>query len=314
MSLSFARSILVFLSESALVASHSGQVSWSGPAQCIDEASLFAKVAEAKSKEAVSPLHHVRGTAEQTPSGYRFVLELLEGASLRGQRVMEMEGGDCRKEDDALALIIAMLLEGSVAVEPAVTSGPPKPKPQKSVPEEPSGPKVKVEEDSSRGIRFGWGLSVSSNLGLLPQISPGIGGMVKATWDKAFSAKFSTSYLVPSRTGGNTTVELGALSGGMAACREWSIARADFGLCAGFSVIALHARGQGFEDNRAGWSILPASEVSLPLGWRLAALRLEISPGMTFPWKRVQYKALGVPLHRTDPVMGTLALSSTWEF
>lgn len=82
---------------------------WDAPPACISQQELSASLEGEASPEAAR--RSIHGKAVATSDGWRFTLKVHEDGSYLGERVLELEGHECRAHDDALQLVLQLLLE-----------------------------------------------------------------------------------------------------------------------------------------------------------------------------------------------------------
>ncbi|MGE0549333.1 MAG: hypothetical protein AB7R00_19840 [Kofleriaceae bacterium] len=267
-------------------------------AGCVDERTLLERVT---TRLGDRPTHRgsrvIAGHVELTADGFRahIVVSDRHGAVI-GERELVEASADCRRLDDKLVLVVAMLLDRPEPPPPPVAVQP-----------------ARVEQTPVSSKSGGWGsglgVSTTTAVGMLPGMS--LSGRVSVVIDPP-----ATPAIVASLSGWlprTETADMGAsrftlVGGALAACpRLW--ARGAFGMsaCLGAEVSWIGARGRDFDSNQhtSAWlahvtadtsvtlAIAPRWTASLGLvGWiPLVRPRFFYSDGMT---DRTLYQAPSV--------------------
>lgn len=222
------------------------RLEWIAPSECIGERELAKLVEANRSDEPLSASRRVAGRAEKSQNGYRFSLDLWEENRRIGQRVLDVNGENCRVEDASLALVVAMLLEGPELQRErptAIVSS--------------TLVRFDVPPTSSPESSFSLATAVALMPGLTPSVVPG------PLLGFAFSrerlvARLEASYLPRSSTSrpGLGSVSLDAASIGLFGCGVLVPAPVEFEVCGGARGALVHASGAEFPRNRDASSSL----------------------------------------------------------
>src|SRR5690606_29139698 len=158
-----------------------GLRSWEAPGECIFLPDLRGKVA-AQSTPDQRELRSVEGQVKTSDSGWSVTLTVYEGDVRLGERVLELQGEDCRAHDETLALVIALLLEHGPAPPDDSKQTESEPTPPESAPpesadllsdESPDAPVDPPAKHPSETLRGRVGLGVSALSGLAPSLAWG---------------------------------------------------------------------------------------------------------------------------------------------
>lgn len=230
------------------------------------------------------------------PSGY--FAEVRASGRTEGVRQVSKEGSTCAPLAEAVSVVLAVLLD----LEPRDVPTPP-PLPPPTAPPAPAParapaapmPTEPVEPAEPLGFALGAHVGAAYRLvgdGVAPTLSVAFRPRVDR-WEAAVGALWapygSSDYL-------DHSIAISLLSGRLGGCAwlQRSRARADLGLCAGFSVGNLHARGKGFPTEESAndvWLAFDAGAAGrLPLT-RKWAVRFTIST--IFPTRAQTYTAAG---------------------
>jgi len=209
---------------------------------CIDEAALEARVARLVRAERLNPDRRVEGSFTDTEAGRVVHFRVYEAQELVGVRRLEFQDRECAPLEEAVELVLAMLLEGH-GFEPP-TEEPVEALEAPVEAEEPAAPPPKPEKKPRVMGRFRLGPEVS--FGVLPMPSAGLRleGGVELSIPLAFFGR-ATWHLddgLPIDGGGS--LELGAYRLAGLACylyrAPWVVSA-----CAGVGFVSVEATGTG---------------------------------------------------------------------
>ncbi len=291
------------------------------PAECVDGDGL-RRLVLANSTQPPAPSRRIIGGVERNASGYRFQLILQEGGVSRGQRVLDVPGDDCHREDPALGLVAAMLLEGPAdpppAAEPEVATQPPlPPPPAPSAAEEP----LEKEEPSTSRTRFGAGAAMGMSFGLQPGVAPGVivGGVVELL--PPLDLRATAAYFFPTvRNEGSFGVEVDRFSAGAELCARFPPRPFHLEACAGGQALILWALGRGFPANRREDAVFAAFSATARALWPISdAWRLSGAAGLLVTSGQATFVGTDesgneVELFRSSRVAPQFELGVEWLF
>lgn len=95
---------------SQLSAKEQASLRWSAPAGCLSRRELWLKVVEILGEQPTGQVQ-LWGEARRTAWGVSVVLSTRVGERAMGERQLELRGSDCREHDEAIAVVVALLLE-----------------------------------------------------------------------------------------------------------------------------------------------------------------------------------------------------------
>jgi hypothetical protein len=169
-----------------------------------------------------------------------------------GTREIVSETPNCRSLDDALVLVVALMIDpDAIGAKPA--PGPPPAPPPPQVTREIVHERVVVHEvERVPERRDPWlveaALTGAASIARLPGIAPAAGLSLRAGPNRLVAFEASVG-IVPSKTldVGARSVEYGLLEGGLAYCPTVALGeRAEVGGCAGLRLGAIRSRGRNF--------------------------------------------------------------------
>jgi hypothetical protein len=238
-----------------------------GGEECIDQSELAAKVSAALGRPALatSPENQqghavVRGTVGRgtTGRGWVAVVEVDRAEMPPLRRELSLDASDCRELDEAIVLVIALLIDSAVSNPPPLTIERPAPALSVSI-----GPDLAIAAGMLPGLYFGFGLIGEAE--------------IARVWPIALSAH---EWPVTRETAGASGGQLGAWTVGVAVCPTL-LARATWQIfvCAGGSggevrsngigLLSAHDNARAFVevDGQVGLRFRLAGPVAARLGW-----------------------------------------------
>lgn len=248
-----------------------------GGEDCISPSDLASKVAAALGHPVFSPASspddgHVRGSVGPGPfgRGWLAVVEARHGAAPPLRRELAMNAPDCRQLDEAIVLVVALLLDSAVTSLPPLTIGSSAPSISASL-----GPDVAVAWGMLPGPSIGVGLVSTTQIGrLLPIV------LSFHEWPSTHAAQ------------GTAGGRIAALTFGAAVCplefrrRGWEI----FG-CAGASGGEVTSAGSGLVHTRNDARQYIQIDTQVGLRLRVADhVASRVALGAGFPFTRYEYQ------------------------
>jgi hypothetical protein len=247
-----------------------------GAEACPDEAALIAE-AESIAGRAVFGAENTRridGSIERTDSGFHAVVRVFdEAGTALGERGFTSEGESCDELGHALALGIALIVDGGLvpADEPAPVEDPPRvirPGPRRepaAMLDRPDMSRVVPHEDP-RGPMFG--VSVGATLGELPSVALSLGAHARVMLGRRYSAEAAVVAALPAAepVPPDASAEFWSLGLELAICpyddRAGGMA---FAICAGGAVGLIVSRAVGFPraENALGFHAGPLAGARL---------------------------------------------------
>jgi hypothetical protein len=293
------------------------------PAECVDGDGL-RRLVLANSTQPPAPSRRIIGGVERNASGYRFQLILQEGGVSRGQRVLDVPGDDCHREDPALGLVAAMLLEGPPDPAPASEAETPKEPPASPpppVPAEEEEDPAPADEPPPPRTRFGATAAMGASFGLQPGVAPGV--VVGAVVELAppLDLRATAAYFFPTvRNEGAVGVEVDRFSAGAELCVRLPPRGFHVEGCAGGQALILWALGRGFPANRREDAVFAAFSATARAVWPLSdAWRLSGAAGLLVTSGQAAFvgtDASGkeIELFRSSRVAPQVELGIEWLF
>jgi len=212
---------------------------------CVDEAALEERAIRLVRPDRLNPARKVHGVVTAADPGRVVEFEVLEGTQLVGRRRLVFDSQECAPFEEAVELVLAMLLEGQgfepPVAEPPVSEPPPHPPPKPESPPPPPPPPSNIERPRVTG-RFR--LAGELALDVFPAPSAGIRleGGVDLSVPIALVARATWHFedAIPIEGGGR--LEFGGYRLAAMACylhrRSWILAG-----CAGLGFVSIHATG-----------------------------------------------------------------------
>jgi hypothetical protein len=241
-------------------AGRTSSLSWvrlDGAESCIGTQELAQKVEKRlKRKVFVSASEadvSVEGHVERSgPSRWHAVITVRNASGeLLGTRELDQDGNECSAFDDALVLVVSVLIdpEADLAPEPAKAEAP-KPKERVVVRRERVVVRVPAPHEAAPEWRLEAGTAPTVGFGVLPATSWGVSAAVVLEPPRFWGILVTGTYFVPSEIGTDQGAksELTLAYGGAGLCPlSFRSGRISDRLCAGVAAGALSTRGTGFD-------------------------------------------------------------------
>jgi hypothetical protein len=228
-----------------------------GLPSCVDEPTLEGRVAALLRPERINPSRHVQGTVESDGTGRVVQFRVFEGEELIGSRRLVFDSEDCAPFQEAVELVLAMLLEGHGFDEPTGPEAEAQPEealPEEVLPSPPPAPPVpaQAKPQSKRRVRGHARLGGEFSVGVFPNASLGLrleGGVeFKAPLALLARATWHMQGAIPVAGGGR--LEFGGYRLAMQACYlhrpSWVLS-----LCAGMGYVSVRATGVDVPSGRS---------------------------------------------------------------
>jgi hypothetical protein len=192
----------------------------------------------------------IEGHIAPSPRGTGFQATILlrdESGKNLGTRALDTRSSSCRELDEAIALVVALMIDPNAAARPAPTAPAPLPAPAPAPPPQAEPTKVEAREGWEKVAR----LRAGALAGLLPQVVATTSVSVEVIPAQFLGVQIS-AVLVPasSLAKGVEGAVVSLAAGGLSVCPlhlgAW---RFSFSACAGVSLGALTGWGVGFPTN-----------------------------------------------------------------
>lgn len=300
-------------------------LTWTGPADCQDDGTLEQEIeriigdsADADANESI----RVRAKVERQPDGNWLVQLQTQTGAVTGERTLV--GATCAELRRATALIVALMINPNVRVEPSpAVSTPPKrtdtppPRPVRPPAPEPLSPAASTQEPLS----FWLGAGLMGGIGVLPGASAGVQLAVGLELGALVIELNGGAWLPRDKQSDDSTSNLEA--GGEFDLQEANLFlcyragdSASLGACAGGG--ARHMSGTGFGVSDPGeadgtWAAFVARVFAdLPLSSRWSA---RPSLNAEIPFRPPTFTLAGVgDVHTPRPVAAHLELALRFRF
>lgn len=217
---------------------------------CVDEGTLERRVAALVRPDWLNPARRVEGTVVPQGAGWEVRFRVFEGDQLVGHRSLTFENSDCAPFQEAVELVLAMLLEGQGFEEPPPEATEAEPAPV--VPPPPEAAPRENERAPARRVLGHFRLGGEASFGVLPAPSLGIrleGGVeLKVPLALLARATWHTGGAVPVPSGGS--LEFSGYRLATQACylyrQGWVVSA-----CAGLGFVSLTATGVNVPGGRS---------------------------------------------------------------
>jgi hypothetical protein len=261
-------------------------LTWVSPDPSCDGASVRVRALQLLPAGVAPRSLHAR--ADLSRDGHEWLVQLeTHSENNTGRRVLR--GSSCKEIQEAIALLLAMILEAESRSEqapaspPAPPSAPPPPPPTPEPVIEPAPP------PPSPVRHLGWLLRAegSAAYGLQPRLGLGIGGVIGASWDD-FEFGVGASYWPVTREhafDGTATLEIARENFTLNGCyRLWRWGRFDLAPCLAPGLTLVRWRSKGIDVPRYGATgTRPSLYGALDFRFRLfQPLFLALGPGLNW--------------------------------
>jgi hypothetical protein len=298
------------------------ELAWTAPEGCPDGARVVAEVERLLGPAGARPPRPIRAAAVVTRVGEGFVVK-LETASDAGTRARELHGATCGGIGDAVALILALMIDPEHVVAPArgtlaaAESAPP-PTPAAPPPAPPRSPAP--QPAPSPPLTIVLSAAPVLDLGSVPAPAAGFAGAAGLVFGRAraeagvvvLPARAATVASTPG-AGGDVSLVAGTLAACAVALRGRT---AELAPCAGFELGRLYASGFGVAQPGSGGALWSTAKLGalgvLRLGDGLA-LTLRLDAGAPFARPRFVLENVGA-VFRSAPVVGRAAIGVETRF
>lgn len=284
------------------------ELTWSGPAECQDDGGVEREieriVGDSRTVAAEAPLRVLARVTRQHDGNW-----LVHLSTRAGERTGERSliGTSCAEVQQATALIVALMVNPNVRLEPE----PPAPSPPVAAsPPRKAGAQPRAAETPSNEARLGIepSLGAAFNLGVLPSVGMGLSFGV-ALRGQRWSGELSGAAWLPQSKTSDDALEAGGdfglLGANLFAC--YQVHPTPLGCCLGPGVRSM--RGEGFgvstpSNARATWAVVAAELfVAAELSHHLV---LRLTLGAEFPFRPPTFSLAGLgKVHSPAPVAGT---------
>lgn len=268
---------------------------WNAPPSCIAIEELRSQVKEQITLEP-SVIREVRGEILRGPASWIVTFSVYDADQKLGERLLELEGDDCRTHDATLALVVALLLEHGPSPPPEEESPPPEPpepqpvKPEASEPEPQPPQPTESNEVGSFHLRGGVGWGVVT--GFLPSLGFGPTGFLGAEVLENAAVEVVGDYFLPVESAGFEGATVQAAGGrihfrgcGLSRFESWEAS-----VCAGLGWMGLAASGRDVREAKSALHGTLETSASAALIYRLrSGLGLELGGEAMMPFRRGRF-------------------------
>jgi hypothetical protein len=240
-----------------------------GADACIDASALMAAV-DARLGRSVftqqEPAIVIEAHVRPIERGWNVAISVrAPDGTMTGQRELEEPASDCRALDDALVLVLALIVDPDAAMrEPKPPTPPPPPPPNPPLPPSPPPPRAEPWHFDATASLIAGGLLVPG---------PNIGGALRVLVDPPRLPPFAvrgTFWREAEKRDDPRGVRVRLLSGGISVCPAvWRLA-----LCGGIEVGRMAGTGFGFDRSQESVAIVTYATIEpqlvVPLSSRFA--------------------------------------------
>ncbi len=311
---------LAFMStctESARAYDVSVRLNWRGPEDCQDDGSVSREIERIVGTSASVGDERLWVTANvsRRPDGNWLVRLRTRARSLTGERTLV--GATCEEVRRATALIVALMLNPNVRVDPPSPEAPPAHSVPRSASKSPPA-KQRAVMPSASALDLLLGVGLTGGIGVLPGAAMGLqlrAGAETSNW----SVEARGEAWLPRRKVSDDSLGAGGdfrlLGADLRACYQRS-ERLGFGLCGGPGLRRMRAEGFGVSDPDSATAVWPALALEifarLPI-WKALGLRAAASG--EFPFRPPTFRLAGLgDVHTPSSIAGQVDLGVELHF